>query len=469
MGLIDRLRRRSEERDIYALSMQQAIEQWNEFFRYGGVTYALTGLGAGSNAQGVSESYESFIERLWRTNGIVFACMALRLRVFSDVRLRFREFAAKGPAKFIDTTDGRNPSANELKLLRRPERGLTTGDLLAHAIQDVDMAGNWFGYRDGQQIRRLRPDWVTVVYGSPRKAEDVTMWDLDSELLGYVYKPGGDRSDSKPVALRPETVAHWAPQPDPCSPRLGMSWLTPIIREVLSDTAATSHKLSFFENDATVNQQLVFNEGTDKEMFDIGKRAFLENHEGARNAYRTLFALNAKLEKIGTDFKEMDFGAIQGRGETRIASAAGVHPVLVALSEGLQGSSLNAGNFSSARRSTADMTFRPLWRNFCGSLATIVTEPANGELWYDGADCQFLQEDRKDAAEIQEIQANTIASLVREGFEADDVVDAVVAEDMTLLKGKHNGLPSVQQRPDGAPAIPAGSNGNGKVEPAPVG
>jgi hypothetical protein len=289
------------------------------------------------------------------------------------------------------------------------------------------------------------------MYGS--NAEDATPWDRDAELMGYFYQEGGTAAQKEPIFLQPEEVAHWAPIPDPLSPRLGMSWLTPVIREALADSSASRHKLSFFENDATINQQLVFDKGITKEQFELAKESFNEQHAGVQRAYKTLFALGAKLEPIGVNFKDMDFTAIQGRGETRIASAAGIHPVLVAFSEGLQGSSLNAGNFASARRSTADMTFRPLWRNLCGSLAHIIDTPPNKELWYFD-DAPFLQEDKKDAAEIEQIKATEIENLIRAGFEAQSVVDAVLAEDLKLLK--HTGLFSVQLQAPGSAKMPQG-------------
>jgi hypothetical protein len=61
-----------------------------------------------------------------------------------------------------------------------------------------------------------------------------------------------------------------------------------------------------------------------------------------------------------------------------------------------------------------------------------------------------------DAANITNVQAATIANLVKEGFTADSAKAAVVAGDMTLLK--HTGLLSVQLQPPGATVSP--SNGS---------
>jgi len=128
----------------------------------------------------------------------------------------------------------------------------------------------------------------------------------------------------------------------------------------------------------------------------------------------------------------------------------------------MSGSSLNAGNFNSAARLVADRTLRPLWRNVAGSLQNIVIPPPDGsELWYDDRDISFLQEDRKDAADIQFIEAQAIRQLVDAQFEPASVVAAVAAQDMTLLR--HTGIPTVQGQQAASSAV-AALNGatNGK-------
>jgi phage portal protein BeeE len=243
-----------------------------------------------------------------------------------------------------------------------------------------------------------------------------------------------------------------------------MSWLTPVITEIEGDSGATLHKRKFFENGATVNLVVTVDATVQREMFDYLREVFAKDHEGATNAYRTLFlGGGADAKVIGADFQQMDFKATQGAGETRIAAASGIHPTIVGLSEGLQGSSLNAGNFGAARRLTADKTIRPLWRNVAGSLSNIIPVPSDSRLWYDARDVAFLQEDEKDAADIQQVNAQSIKALIDAGFEASSVVAAVTADDLSLLT--HTGLFSVQLQPPGTVMAPA-PIGNGKPMPA---
>ena len=183
---------------------------------------------------------------------------------------------------------------------------------------------------------------------------------------------------------------------------------------------------------------------------------FEQEHTGAYNAYRTMYLLGgAEAQAVGKDLQQMDFASVQGKGETRIAAAMNVHPVIVGLSEGLQGSSLNAGNFGAARRLHADKMLRPAWRNFAGSLETIVPPLPGSRLWYDERDVPFLREDIKDAADVLSIEATAMRTLGDGGWEHDAVVDAVTSGDLRRLAGAHTGMVPVQLQQPGSSAVAA--------------
>jgi hypothetical protein len=172
-------------------------------------------------------------------------------------------------------------------------------------------------------------------------------------------------------------------------------------------------------------------------------------------------ASGASADKIGSDMKEVDFKKVQAAGENRIAVASGVSGIIVGLSEGMEAATL--ANYGQARRRDADVTLRPLWRNMAGSFSTIVDVPPGAELWYDGRDISFLQEDLKDEAEIQHKEAITIRQYVDAGFTPESAVAAVQSGDLNQLV--HTGLFSVQLQPPGTsmpgptggvPALPSG-------------
>lgn len=450
MGFFRDLFGSSEERATYPLSW----EQYQQFFKFGNqwYPYGLQTSFPDSKQEEPEGSFAGYARALYKLNPILFACAMVRLSLFSEARFQFRQMRSGRPGKLFGT--------EALRVLETPWPNATTGDLLARAIQDADVAGNAYFARRRQYLRRMRPDWVTIVLGSELGGSEA-LQDLDAQVVGYVYQPGGPQSGVEPLTLLPEEVCHFAPIPDPVARFRGMSWLEAIVRELMADNAATDHKLKFFEQGATVNLAVNFDSPLIKtqEQFEEYVKAFKRGHEGTGNAFKTLFtAHGTTITPVGADLRQIDFKVVQGAGETRIAAAARTPAVLVGISEGLQGSALNAGNYGEARRQFADLTMRPLWRNFAGSMQTLVDTPADAELWYDDRDIPALQEDVKDAAEIQSTQAQTIRTLVEAGFETQSVIDSVIAGDFQRLK--HTGLLSVQlQDPTKEPPQESSPNG----------
>lgn len=419
-------------------------------FQYAGHIYTLPG----TQQEEPTGQFGSMVGAAYKSNGVVFACMLTRMLLFSEARFQFRQLQSGRPGKLFGT--------GELGILENPWPGGTTGDLLSKAMQHADIAGNAFIARpSADRLVLLRPDWVDIVVGSPSDGK-VGAWDVAAEAVGYVYHPGGKNSGKDPVMFLADEVAHFAPIPDPQAMFRGMSWLTPIIREIMADKAMTDHRLALFQNGATVNAAVKM-DVDDVEKMRTWIEMFKRQHEGAANSYKTLF-LGAGMDyvPVGADMMQTDFKQVQGAGETRIAAAAGVPPVIVGLSEGLQAATYS--NYGQARRRFADGTMSPLWRNMAGSLARIINVPSGAELWYDARDIPFLKEDQKDAAEIQGREAATIQALVTAGYEPDSVVAAVVAGDFNLLV--HTGLYSVQLQPPITAADAAAALNPGKPQPA---
>lgn len=442
MNLLSRLR----GQPLHA-EQRMTLDGLAEQISYATNNYLLvTGVGGHGNTEAIEGSFVGAVTGAFKGNGPVFAAMLARSMLFSEARFAFQRLRGGRPGDLFSTED--------LRLLETPWTNGTTGELLSRMIQDVDLAGNFFARRESAtRLRRWRPDWVDIVMsGDP--AEDPHV-----DVVGYIYWPGGRARGAEAVPHVPEEVVHWSPIPDPLATYRGMSWLTPILRDVQSDRLATSHKLKFFENGATLQTVISLDKAVTPKQFKEFQEKFEVSHVGAENAYRNLVVGGgASVEVIGSNLQQLDFRATQGAGETRIASASGIHPVILGLSEGLSGSSLNQGNFGAARRLTADKTMRPLWRSACAALQRVVRTPRDARLWFDDRDVAFLREDRKDLAEIQAREAQTIRQLIDGGYTPDSVTAAVANQDWTLLK--HSGLLSVQLQPPGAQ--PSGDKANGQ-------
>lgn len=399
-----------------------------------------------TSSTGVGEdlerSFASYVDSAYKANGPIFACILARQLPFSEARFQFQQMRAGRPGDLFGTP--------ALSLLERPWPNGTTGELLSRMEQDASLSGNFYATTVGEgadkRIRRLRPDWVKIVTGVRDGDDDP--YGINAEVIGYIYRPGGKEDNE--TFLTPKQVVHYSPIPDPAAQWRGMSWLTPVLREIQADSATTLHKWKFFENGATPPFVVKYDATVTPEKFKRFVAEFNEQHRGVNNAYKVLhIGGGADPVPVGTDFRQLDFKATQGAGETRIAAAAGVGAIIARLSEGMQGSALNSGNYSAAKRQFADMTIRPLWRLAAGALAKLVEVPDGSRLWYDSRDISFLKEDQKDAAEIQGKEASTIALLTREGWTPASAVAAVINNDWTLLQ--HTGKLSVQLQPaDGA-------------------
>ncbi len=477
MGLLERVgeaRRATSERAF-------PIDQWltdylipSTQFNYNGAVYQVGGLlqtsPSGPRIKEISASLPGYAAALRRCPP-AFAAQMVRALVLSQARFTFRN-------KPSTNTPRRTFGTSALSVLEEPWPNATTGELLARMEWHAGLAGNSYVYRQPDRLRVLRPDWVAILYGSKLEPDDPAHA-LDGEVIGYVYQQGGIKggNSAKLYTLLPSDVVHWSPVPDPESAALGMSWITPALREIQGDQAATEHKLNFFRNGATPNMVVKGIPAATKEQFDEIVDRLEGSHAGVRNAYRTLYlTAGADVTVVGADLKQLDFKATQGAGETRIALLSRVHPVILAIAEGLAGSSLNAGNFAMARRLWADSWIYPTLQDVARALAPIVRVPGDAELWFDPADMPILREDAKDAAEIESIKAATIGGLVKDGFTPESAIAAVMGQNMNLLKPIPGWL-SVQLQPGGPggapppastqpPALPATTPpSNGKTAP----
>lgn len=391
---------------------------------------------SGGREERVGNSFEQYATQALKRNGVVFTCMAVRQFGLSEARFQFQELNDGRPGDLFD--------APALSVLHRPAPNMTTGEMIARMDQSASLAGNAYLTPVGGRLRSLRPDWVKILVGV-RGDDAASPFSLDAEVLGYIYHPevSGTARRPDPVVITPDRMVHYSPIPDPTAQFRGMSWMTPVLPEIDGDSAAMRHKLKFFENGATSNFVLTYDASVSPDSVTRYAEMFKQINEGVDKAYKTLHiggGVDPKM--IGADMKQLDFKVTQGHGETRIAAASGVGAVVAQLSEGLQGSSLNAGNFQSAMRRCGDLTFRPTWRMMAGALETVAAPPESARLWYDDRDIEFLKADRKDAAEIEFLKAQTMRQLVDGGFVPETVVAAVQTENMSLLE--HTGKTPVQ-------------------------
>ena len=379
---------------------------------------------AWSKTEEISATLPGYMQQL-RKSPPAFAAQMVRAMVLSQARLTFR-----------NRIDRHVFRTNDLKILERPWVNGTTGELLSRMEWNAGLAGNAYVYRQPDRLRVLRPDWVAIVYGSQSEPDD-PKGALDGEVIGYAYKNGGFSQNNKNemTVILPEVLAHWTPLPDPMSPGLGMSWLTPALRELQGDQAAEEYKLAFFSNGATPNMVIKGLPPTTGSQFQEAVDKMEAAHKGTLNAFKTWYlTAGADAAVVGSNLQNLDLTSITSHGETRISYLSRVPAVILGIAAGLKGSSLNAGNYGEARRNFADSWYYATLQDACAALGAIIDVPGGGELWFDVADVPLLREDAKDAADIEKVKEETIVAYVTAGFTPESAVLAVSTQDINALE-----------------------------------
>jgi HK97 family phage portal protein len=367
-------------------------------------------------------NFEGFAKQLYQGNPVVFAAVQARSMLYSEVRFAYRKL---GDKELFRT--------HLLGVLDRPWPNGTTGELLKRMEQDASLAGNAYIYKAGPtRLQRLRPDRVDVL--SNRR-----------EVTGYVYWPSG-RNQGPGVALLVDEVAHYTPIPDPLRNWVGMSWVQSAMSEVMADKRMTGHQDRFYRNAATPNLFVKVEKTLTDDSRERLKEELDRRYGGWQNAYKTIVLDGgADLKAVGADFQQSDFVNVMQANENRIALASGVPPAILGIKMGL-----DSGTFSNWDQQLKQFAFllRDLWRESAAALSTLVTVPRGAELWWDESEVTALQDNAKNRAEIRQMQAATINTLIMAGYEPDSVVKAVDTGDYAALT--HTGLLSVQMQKPGS-------------------
>jgi phage portal protein BeeE len=257
----------------------------------------------------------------------------------------------------------------------------------------------------------------------------------------------GDReADFYPVG----EVADYAPIPDPLAAFRGMSWLTPVLREIDADTQMTDYKRAYLTNAATPNLLIRYDRKIKQDSLDRLSAQLEARHGGVDNAFRTLILdEGADVTPIGHSFEQMAYAATQAAGENRIMVASRVPPIVAGVQAGLDAATYS--NYTMAMRAFADLWARPSWRLACAALTPLVQVPGGSKLWYDAANISALQEGEKERADTMAVLASAAMSLVAGGWKKDSIKAALAASDVTLLQD--SGMTSVQLQTPGEAAV----------------
>jgi phage portal protein BeeE len=404
----------------------------------------LLPMGVDNNRESTVLQIVSEARQAYTTNGIVFAVNLCRLMLLSEAKFVFRD----------DTDDSFSNLPPRAGILEVPWPNGTSGELWGRMIQDVDLAGNAYLWKaEPDLLVRLPPGEVTIVSELTR----ATNGNSYRKVIGYDWNPGANRSEEAQYFTVDE-VAHWSPIPDPSANFRGMSWLTPVLREVRADSGLTYYKTQYIDH----GQPLIALRYAQKlrpETVDSIMDRIQAKYGGAANAFKPLVLDQGVEPVVGGGLQELNVAAIQAIGEERICAASGVPPEVVGFRE------VSSEKYMPAMRRFADLTCRPLWRSGCAALAQLVSVPTGSRLWFDTTDIAALQAAETERAQVVQVSAAATLTFVQAGFERESVKKAVTAGDLSLLVPDPNApTPGVNERqtitvpfPGGPPITGPGS------------
>jgi phage portal protein BeeE len=358
----------------------------------------------------------------YEANGIVFACVAARMALLSEASFKFQS-----------VIDKHLFGNQDLGLLEYPWPNATAGELWARMEQDDSTAGQAYIRKaqpaDGTDalLVQMRPDCVTIV--SEERRDD----------QGRTYKiPAGYAEDLKVLGVEREPqfydvseVAHWSPVPDPSASFRGMSWLSPVLREVHADQSLTSYKTHHLDNGAMPGVILKYSQKLGDTAVARLKKRFDVLFGGPGNAGRVLVLdEGADATVAGSTLEQLQFQALSQVSEARICAAAQVPLEVVGLRQ---------GDYQAAIRRMADMWARPHWRSGCAALQHLlpdVTPPTR--LWFDVSDIAALREGELARGQTVLVKSQAVAAFVNAGYTRDSAVAAADSGDLSQLVADPN-------------------------------
>lgn len=364
----------------------------------------------------------------YANSGVVFGLIARRAALFSEAEFKFQRLS--------DQSLFGSPA---LLPLEKPWPNGTTGELLVRMEQDVSLAGNAYIRDAGTHLERLRPDWTNIV--SKVIIDPITDTEV-REVIGYWYDPLGD-VDRDATFYPVDEVAHWSPMPDPMANFRGMSWMTPVLRDIDADARMTDYKRAFLDNAATPNLMIKYAAKLAPGKINELAAQVQARHGGVGNSFKTMILdEGADTSVLGANFEQMLFTEVEAAGENRIAIASGVPAIVAGLQAGLDSTGL--AYYDSAVRAFADLTMRPNWRTACACLSKLVQVPDGARLWFDVSGIAALRQGEKEKADTMAVLATAAQQLVMAGYTPESITLSLSAGDVTLLK--HSGLVSVQMQ-----------------------
>ena len=259
----------------------------------------------------------------------------------------------------------------------------------------------------------LRPDRVTIVPSDK------------GGIMGYLYIPEGKAAQNG-LAILPADMMH-VKLPDPSDPFEGLGWGMPPLAIGQSgdvDNAITRFLKLFFQRGAAPLGLLVSDDPLTSEDIAFVRKRWMDIYGGSDKWVEpAVLGKGFKYQRVGATFKEMGFGEIDARNETRLLMAFGVPPILIGSLTGLNRSTYS--NYGQALQAYWQDTALPELRLFEAEYQYYLQSDDGAFVAFDLSRVPALQKDvpKLTDAAFKMWQMGTPANMANEaaGLDVGDI------------------------------------------------
>ena len=274
--------------------------------------------------------------------------------------------------------------------------------------------------------------WIPPWMMTPRFPDDGSTF-----ISHYEYAPEG----SEPIKVRVEDVVHFRNGLDPRNPRLGMSDLHSVLREVFSDDEASNFTASILRNMGVPGVIISPKKGSvSADDASTAESAFSRRFGGDKRGSVMAMRLATDVHQFAWSPAQMELASVRDVSEERVCAILGTPAAVVGFGSGLQQTKVGATMRELVQLAWVSCIV-PMQHAMASDLHSqlmpdFTPEPARMELFFDSAQVDALQENELERAKRINIgvQGNWIKrSEARQAFRY-----SVTTEDDIYIGGGKN-------------------------------
>ena len=330
-------------------------------------------------------------------------------------------------------------------LLRQPNPFYSGTTLWMATLSSWILSGNayWIKVRNAQR-KPIELWYVPHWMIGPKWPEDGSVF-----ISHYEYRPRGYGE-----RIEMEDVIHFRHGMTPHNPRLGLSPLHAVLREVFTDDEASRFMATVLRNMGVIGIVMSPKEGgitaTEDDVAET-KKKLMERFTGSRLGEPLVMERSTDVYQYGFSLDKMDLSSIRNISEERVCTALGIPAAVVGFGTGLQQTKVGA-TMKELRRLAWEGNLIPTQRFFAealeGSLLVDFEEsPEQFRVVFDRSDVEAMKESENELNErlttaVQGGYMQVAEAREEKGLEVTDA-DRIYLRPIAMIE-----VPAGESRPD---------------------